>query len=278
MHFSRYHALGNDYLVIPPGPLPITPDRARALCDRHYGVGADGLLLGPIPVQDADFGLRIFNPDGSEAEKSGNGLRIFARHLWDQGLVQEAPFTVHTPGGIVRCTVHPGGQQVGVEMGRPSFDSLTIPMSGPPREVVGETLVLAGEELSICAVSLGNPHCVVLDRPVTRAEVVRLGPLIENHPVFPRRTNVQLLHILDRRNIRIEIWERGAGYTLSSGTSSCAAAAVAHRLGACDPEITVHTPGGPLQVSIALDLNLTLTGPVARICTGKIHLDEIFIP
>jgi diaminopimelate epimerase len=268
--FAKYHGLGNDYLVIEPVALqqPFTAALAVSICDRHYGVGGDGVLLGPLPSLEADYGLRIFNPDGSEAEKSGNGLRIFSRHLWEHTRVGKAPFTVETPGGIVCCLVQEDGRVVQVEMGRASFDSQLIPVIGPRREVINEPLQIAGQTLHYCAVTLGNPHCVILDGTVSVEEAHRLGPLIENHPSFPNRTNVQFLQALDRSNLRIEIWERGAGYTLASGSSSCAAAAAAYRMGWCDPQATVHVPGGSLLVEIAEDGMITLTGAVAKVCEG----------
>lgn len=141
LKFVKYQALGNDYLVMQPGASGeiLSPADIRQICDRHYGVGSDGILFGPLTVPGSDFGLRIFNPDGSEAEKSGNGLRIFSRFLWDQGMVQEIPFTISTPGGVVRSQVLDGGKQVRVEMGRAIFDSLLIPVTGSQREVIGET-------------------------------------------------------------------------------------------------------------------------------------------
>lgn len=269
---AKYHGLGNDYIVINPADLSseLTPQQIRRICDRHYGAGSDGILLGPLPAASADFGLRIFNPDGSEAEKSGNGLRIFARYLWDRGLVGDAPFTVATAGGVVTAQVQQAGRMVTVEMGRVSFDSRDIPVAGPPREVLEEALLAGGVELRICAATLGNPHCVVLREQVSAAEAQRLGPLVETDALFPRRTNVQFMQVLDRARLRIEIWERGAGYTLASGSSACAAAAAAHRLGLCDAAVTVDTPGGPLQVSIAPDWNATLRGPVTKVWDGNL--------
>ena len=268
--FCKYQALGNDYLVLRPDNLDasLSPAQIQYFCHRHYGAGSDGILLGPLPVEGADFGLRIFNPDGSEAEKSGNGLRIFARYLWDQGLVVDAPFTVWTAGGIVHVQVHSNGEMVTVEMGQVRFDSQLIPMKGRPREVINETLVVGGQDLQICAATIGNPHCVVTSQLVTEAEARRLGPLIEHHYMFPNRTNVQFLEVRDRQSIRIEIWERGAGYTLASGSSSCASAAVAHRLGLCDASVAVHMPGGLIRVEISPDYEISMTGPVTGVYEG----------
>ena len=259
-------------------PAPLTPAQAAQICDRHYGAGADGILYGPLPAEQADFGLRIFNPDGSEAEKSGNGLRIFARYLWDSGRLERqvqaggcqisSPFSILTPGGKVIAQVLEDGELVRVEMGQAVFDSARIPVSGPDRLVIDEIMTIDGEQLHFCALSLGNPHCIVFYPQATPQVACHLGPMIENHPNFPRRTNVQFLELVDRQNLRIEIWERGAGYTLASGSSSCAASAAAFKLGLCETNVTVHNPGGKLNVTIGQDYSLTLTGPVVRVYSG----------
>jgi diaminopimelate epimerase len=282
MKFVKYHGLGNDYIVIDPAGLssPLTREQIQRVCDRHYGPGSDGILLGPFPADQAEFALRIYNPDGSEAEKSGNGLRIFSRYLWDQGLLQpeamaapgdvSLPFSVQTVGGLVRSQVLEGGRLVRVEMGQASFDSRRIPVTGPPREVLSEEMTIGGERLHYCAVSMGNPHCVVLCDQASEALARRLGPLAEIEPRFPNRTNVQFMHVIDRSTIRIYIWERGAGYTLASGSSSCAAASAAHRLGWVDDQVTVQNPGGLIQVSISPDYWITMTGPVRKVYRGEI--------
>jgi diaminopimelate epimerase len=272
MRFHKYHALGNDYLLFDPseGFPELSPAQIRVLCHRHYGVGADGILIGPLHTPECDFALRLFNPDGSEFELSGNGLRIFSRYLWDLGLVRTKPFTVLTPGGKVTAQVHQGGDRVTVQLGPVSFHSRRIPVTGPPREVLNETIVVAGQTLRYCCATVGNPHCVVLRDAVSTDEAHKWGPLIECDPRFPNRTNVQFMQVLDRSHIRIEIWERGAGYTLASGSSSCAAAAVAYRLGLCDAQIAVGMPGGTIHISIAQDGPVSMTGAVTRVCDGDI--------
>lgn len=279
MRFSKYQALGNDYLVLNPDEVKgtITPSQVRLICDRHYGVGSDGILFGPLEDPECDFGLRLFNPDGSEFEKSGNGLRIFSRYLWDRGQVQGEPFTIGTPGGKVTAQVHEGGRSATIEMGQVSFDSSRIPVTGPPREVINEVLVIEGEELQYCAATVGNPHCVVLCDEVQAEEAQRLGPLIEHATRFPERTNVQFLTVIDRSSIQIEIWERGVGYTLASGSSSCAAAAAAHKLGLCGSEVAVRMPGGIIDILISEDWSITMTGAVTKVCEGIIS-DEMFSP
>jgi diaminopimelate epimerase len=269
VRFAKYQALGNDYLVIERASwgAPLDPPRVRLLCDRHRGVGADGILLvesAAVPPR-----VRIVNPDGSEAEKSGNGLRIVARYLWDARRVGTVPFPVDTPGGIVTCRVHDGGETVSVDMGRVSFDSATIPLPGPPREVLREHLDLDGVAIEFSAATVGNPHCVILRARVSEAETRAFGPRLETHPLFPNRTNVQFVEVVDRATIRIEIWERGAGYTLASGSSSCAAAAVAHRLGLVDARVSVQMRGGALAVEIGADWQVRQTGPVAPVFRGE---------
>jgi diaminopimelate epimerase len=275
MQFFKYQALGNDYLVLQydTSGLTLTQELSRRICHRNFGIGADGLLV-PIPPSDhARFGVRIINPDGSDAEKSGNGLRIYARYLWDQGLVKTEPFSISTAGGPVSCEVLEGGRTITVDMGLVSFDSRKIPVRGPSREVLAEELMVAGKTVTYSAATIGNPHCVILRETVSEEEARRLGPLLEIESRFPNRTNVQFVEVLDRSRLRIEIWERGAGYTLASGSSSCAAAAVARRLGLCDPEVSVHMPGGQLQIAIADDFRARMTGPVVQVADGRLSMD-----
>jgi diaminopimelate epimerase len=270
MKFVKYHALGNDYIVIRPADLevPLNTEDIRRVCHRHYGVGSDGILLGPVDSHTCDFGLRIFNPDGSEAEKSGNGLRIYSRYLWDQGLVEERPFSVETLGGPVVCRVELGGGTVTVEMGKVSFLSTKIPVIGQEREVLHEQMDIDDTTFEFSAATVGNPHCVIQCERVSPELARHYGPIVEIDARFPNRTNVQFLKIIDRKNIQIEIWERGAGYTLASGSSSIAAAAVAFRLGLCEPDIVVHMPGGNLDIQLSDDFTATMKGPVTRVCEG----------
>jgi diaminopimelate epimerase len=272
MRFAKYQGLGNDYLVMDGSELesPLTPSQIKRICDRHYGIGSDGIVLRQPEKERGVFSIHIFNPDGTWAEKSGNGLRIFSRYLWDRGEVTEAPFEVKTPGGTVTCRVLDEGRRVTVDMGRAVFDSTRIPVAGQPREVLREALEIAGRTLEISAVSMGNPHCVVHRDCISEEEAKTLGPLVEQHRLFPNRTNVQFMQVLDRENIRIEIWERGAGYTLASGTSSCAVSAVAHRLDLCGPKVTVHMPGGQLHIEIGKGYEMKMTGPVGKVCLGEV--------
>lgn len=272
MKFWKYHALGNDYLVLDPKdlPAPLTVNEVRTICHRNFGLGSDGILLGPLPSSRAPFGLRIYNPDGSEAEKSGNGLRIFSRYLYDRQLVAAVEFSIETPGGVVQSTVFDAGKMVRVDMGKVSFWSDKIPVAGPRREVLNEKITVGGREFTFCAATVGNPHCVLPMDDITPRLAHEFGPLLEVHPNFPNRTNVQFLKVLDRKNIQIEIWERGAGYTLASGSSSSAAAGVAHRLGLCDPHVTVHMPGGRITIEINPDFEIRMTGPVTKVSEGVV--------
>jgi diaminopimelate epimerase len=269
--FFRYHALGNDYIVIRDADArgAMTPALARRICHRNYGVGSDGILLD-LSDGAGRFSLRIFNPDGSESEKSGNGLRIFARYLWDRKLVGADAFGVTTPAGEVTCRVAGGGRSVSVEMGTLSFDSAKIPVAGPRREVLRERFTIAGRDLEYSCATIGNPHCVLLRERLSEDETRALGPLIEVEPRFPNRTNVQFMQVLDRQNIAIQIWERGAGFTLASGSSSSAAAGVANRLGLCDGDIAVHTPGGTVRIEIDPRFAVRMTGAVTHIADGDI--------
>ena len=270
--FYKYHALGNDYIVMDPAEVgeSLTEESVRLICHRNFGVGSDGILLGPIKDAQNEFALKIFNPDGSQAEKSGNGLRIFTRYLWDKGLIGDDRVAIHTAGGLVYARVYQDGKLISVDMGRVSFDSRIIPVKGPAREVINEKMEVNGRTIEFCAATIGNPHCVILRPEISAAEAKEMGSLIENEPRFPNRTNVQFMKIVDRSNIQIEIWERGAGYTLASGSSSSAAAAVAHRLGLCDSQITVHMPGGNIEIKISDDFAVSMTGAVTRVAEGVI--------
>jgi diaminopimelate epimerase len=275
--FSKYHALGNDYIVIDPKnlPAPLTTGQVKIICHRNFGVGSDGILLGPLPAQNARCALKIYNPDGSLAENSGNGLRIFSRYLWDTQFVGNEEFAIQTDGGLVRSTVFDQGKMVRVEMGKVSFASDKIPVTGPQREVINEMISVGGRAFTFCAATIGNPHCVLPLPEISAKLAHEFGPLLEVHPNFPRKTNVQFLKVLDRANIQIEIWERGAGYTLASGSSSSAAAAVAHKLGLVDKSVSVHCPGGIIKIEIREGFDILMTGSVTKVSEGVIS-PEIF--
>jgi diaminopimelate epimerase len=277
--FVKSHALGNDYIVVDPTALtfPLTPPIIRRICDRHLGVGSDG-ILALVPSQGADFGLRIYNPDGSEAEKSGNGLRIFSKFLYDHGYAKTATFTVETPGGTAGVELHlldGRVDQMTVDVGRATFWSSEIPVAGPPREVVDEIIVAGDQRLEITAVSVGNPHCVVFVPDLSLINLHQLGPLLEMHPLFPNRTNVQFAQPVARDRVRILIWERGAGETMASGTSASAVAAACVREGLTDRALTVSAPGGDLHMTVGEDWSIRMTGPASEVYTAALSEDLI---
>ncbi len=272
-HFSKYHGLGNDYLVIDPNvyDVDLKPDTIRLICHRNLGIGADGILYGPLKG-DEHLRVMIFNPDGSEAEKSGNGLRIFARYLYENKYVAEKRFRIDTVGGVVEAHIQDDtGNLIKIEMGAITFRSNEIPVRGNEREVVDEELEINGETYRATCLSIGNPHCVIPMADISEEKARELGPFVENHDLFPNRINMQLLKVLDRANIEIRIWERGAGYTLASGSSSCAATGAAHKLGLVDNEVNVRMPGGTLLVEIGENHELHLTGKVEGVFKGCFH-------
>ncbi|NJD04825.1 MAG: diaminopimelate epimerase [Ruminiclostridium sp.] len=270
--FSKYSALGNDYIVIDPllNQINLNAENIKRICDRNFGVGSDGILYGP-EFMDGRISLRIFNPDGSEAEKSGNGIRIFARYLKGHGYVESSEFDIITKGGIVHIFVLDSeNSRIKVDMGTASFMSSDIPVRGVKREVVRERIVVRGQEIQCTCLTIGNPHCVVEMLEISKESAKGLGPLLENNELFPARINVQFLKVIDRNNIRIEIWERGAGYTLASGSSSCAAASAAFKLGLADRCIKVHMHGGAIEVEIGENGHILMTGSVDVVFEGEL--------
>lgn len=276
--FFRGHGLGNDYIVMDPKELTfkLTPKNIKAVCDRNWGLGSDG-ILALVPAKKADFGLRIYNPDGSEAEKSGNGLRIFARYLHATGKTKKKHFTVETKGGLVTIDLHVDrhgdASAVTVEMGQATFKPAALPCTLGVPELIQQPIDAAGQSLLFTGVSVGNPHCVVFKpsgESWSREELLKLGPVLENHPLFPKRTNVQLAVPTGPKEIFILIWERGAGETQASGSSSCAAASAAVRLGLVKSPVTVKMPGGQLNIEVAPDFSLTMKGPVAEVARGSV--------
>jgi diaminopimelate epimerase len=272
----KYQALGNDYLVLDlPGPLDALVGLLPLLCDRNRGLGSDGLLA----FEPKGMTVRIFNPDRSEAQKSGNGLRIIAAHAV---LEHEAGdrFELRTLGRANAVTVlaRHGAEIVSeIDIGRPSFRAADLPANfdGEPDRVRLDT---AAGSVEAMLVSVGNPHCVVFGETVTRERCIELGPHLERHPAFPERTNVQLFEVIDRARVRVEIWERGAGYTLASGTSASAVAAACMRAGLVDDRVTVQMPGGELEVRREAGGNLVQSGPARRVYRATIDLSDFSVP
>jgi diaminopimelate epimerase len=276
--FYKGHGLGNDYIVFDPAELEfeLTPKNVRTLCDRNRGIGGDG-ILALAKSERAHFGLRIYNPDGSEAEKSGNGLRIFANYLHATRRTRRRKLRIETPAGIVGVELYVGengeASRATVAMGHASFRPRLLPCTLDVAEIVDHPLRVDGRDLRITGVSIGNPHCVVFKGAAndwTRDELLALGPALERHEVFPRRTNVQLAAPAAPRTLSILIWERGAGETLASGTSACAAAAAAVRLGLVRSPVAVRVPGGTLEVAVDEHFDLRLEGEVAEVARGRL--------
>jgi diaminopimelate epimerase len=278
--FVRSHGLGNDYLVVDGERLgfEVTPERARLICDRHSGVGSDGILVRVPAPAGFDAAVRIFNPDGSEAEKSGNGTRIFAKFLLDHGYHGGPRLHMHTLGGPVSAELlqrQADRTVLRMSMGQASFRCSDLPMDGLGRdEWINEPLTVGDRQLRFTCVSVGNPHAVTVEPASDEPFAKTYGPLVENHRQFPRRTNVQFIApAADRTRVRALIWERGAGWTLASGTSACAVAAVCVRLGLTGRQVQVVMPGGTLEVVVGEDWSLEQVGFAQEIAVGKIAHD-----
>lgn len=277
LKFSKGHGLGNDYLVVDAVDLSfeVTPAFIRAICDRHRGVGSDGLLIGNIT--DGSIGLRIYNPDGTEAEKSGNGLRIFGAYLYGRGVVRQDWFDVELIKDSVSMRVEqelPGGSlMIRAAMGRANFDENAVSFSGRS----GAELDLPeGGTATITTVSLSNPHCVVFVEALERTDFLRRAPQLSNHGAFRFGTNVQFARVLDRARVEAWIWERGVGETLASGSSSCAVAAAAVKRGAVDAGvITIQMPGGQAEVEVRDDFEVLLRAPAQIILEGEVRRDVL---
>ena len=268
MKVYKYQALGNDYIVF-DGEFPENLNQQtfiKSLCDRNFGVGSDGVLWRNHKEQ---YGLRIFNPDGSEAEKSGNGLRIFAKYCFDH-LNAPNQFIINLPTTKVLATSkNETHTLIEIEMGSPTFKSEDVGVLTEEQEYFQKPLLVEETEMLAHAVSVGNPHCVfIFDNPTTQL-AKKIGPLVENHPIFKNRTNVQFAKQLDNENIKIEIWERGAGYTLASGTSSCAVASVFKKLNLIENKVNILMPGGKIEIRFEGE-NIFMTGEVNAVFSAEL--------
>lgn len=262
--FVKSHGLGNDYVVVDAARFGIrlTPERVRLLCHRHLGLGSDGIL--EITAADDRFQVVIWNPDGSVAERSGNGLRIAAKFLSEHGYTAESAFAIDTAAGPVRTQIYRTDGRVAavrLEMGHAEID----------RSV--KTLAVQGNKLDVTVVSVGNPHCVIFGQPHTRDRLFAVGPVVESHAKFPARINVQLASPESRQRVGALVWERGAGHTLASGTSACAVAAACFDRGLVDGKVRVVMEGGELDVEVAKDLSIIMTGPVEEVFEGALSPD-----
>lgn len=273
---EKYHGLGNDYLVYDPNKnkLKLNSSNVQLICNRNFGVGADGILEGPI-MDGERISMVVWNPDGSIAEKSGNGVRIFAKYLKDAGYVQKKDFTIDSQGE--EASIHylnEEGTRLKASMGRVSFWSDDVPVEGPRREIINETMIFGRIPYPVTCLSVGNPHCVILMDEISRDLVCRIGKYSESAKQFPEKINTQIMKVLDRTHIQTEVYERGAGYTLASGSGCCAAAAAAYRLGLTDPKVFVQMPGGTLELEIDEDGVVHMTGDVGYV--GSIKLGSHF--
>ena len=277
--FVKSHGLGNDYIVLSQDNIEfeLTEKAIIEICDVHYGIGSDGILL-KVASDNADFGLRILNPDGSEAEKSGNGLRIFAKYLHDYKFAKEKIFTIETPGGIVSAEIieERNGKAftIKIDMGKAIFESTKIPVNCKNKECIDETLNLEYKDYKISCVSVGNPHCIILKDELDESEIKTFGSQIENNSMFPNRINVQFAKVISPTLVEVIIWERGAGWTLASGSSSCAVACVVVKKELTKRNLTIKMPGGSLKIEIDDLWNIKMTGEVREIASGVLS-DEL---
>lgn len=271
--FVKLHGLGNEYIVLDSSNInfKLTEQAIKRLCNINFGIGSDGIVM-KVPTTRADFGFRVYNPDGSEAEKSGNGLRILCKYLYDYGFATKRQFSVETLTDIVYADIveEKSGKAllISVDMGKAIFTSSEIPVNSDLPEFIGQKIVAGDREFEVSCVSVGNPHCVIITDNPDEEEVRKYGPLIETHPLFPNRINVQFAKVLSPNDAQILIWERGAGYTLASGSSSCAASSVLVKRGLISGNITMHMKGGQLKIQIDKDWNIRMTGEVREIASG----------
>ncbi|MFL2641287.1 MAG: diaminopimelate epimerase [Thermodesulfobacteriota bacterium] len=275
-NFVKSHGLGNDYIVMDLKKINFKLDKKRIkeICHRNYGIGADGILL-LVNSKKADFGLKIYNPDGTEAEKSGNGLRIFSKYLYDYKYTKKRNFLIETKGGIVHSEVilkNKKIKDVKVDMGVASFESKKIPVKTKNKYSINQRIKVKNQSFTYSSVTVGNPHCVIFLKKASKDLALKFGRLIEENKLFPKRTNVQFAQIISKNKVKIEIWERGAGYTLASGSSSCGVVSVGYKLGLLSEKVEVIMPGGKLYIEIDKDYKLTMKGPVEEICNGQLKL------
>lgn len=278
--FVKMHGLGNEYVVLDQSKIDfdLSINAIERICNIHFGVGSDGIIL-KVPSSKADFGFRVYNPDGSEAEKSGNGLRIFCKYLYDYGFASSRQFSVETLTDIVHADIievkDAKAMMIKIDMGKPVFSSSDIPVKSDLPEFIGQKIMAGDKEYEVNCVSVGNPHCVVIKEELSEDEIRKYGPLIENHHLFPNRINVQFARVLSDHDAQILIWERGAGYTLASGSSSCAASSVLVKKGLIKGDLTMHMKGGQLHIQIDNAWNIRMTGEVREIAGGVLSKELI---
>jgi diaminopimelate epimerase len=269
--FTKYQGLGNDFILVDNRsshePL-ITPEQAEKLCDRHFGIGADGVIFALPGQNGTDYSMRIYNSDGSEPEMCGNGIRCMARFIADlEGDQAKASYRIHTLAGLITPSMTDDGQ-VRVDMGHPRLISSEIPTTIPTEKVINQPIEVAGQSWNITCVSMGNPHCITFVEDVAAIDLEKIGPLFEHHPIFPARTNTEFLQVVRPDYIKMRVWERGAGITLACGTGACASLVAAVLNGKADRKATIELPGGPLLIEWAEDDRIFMTGPATRVFTG----------
>lgn len=285
MEIIKMHGLGNDFVfldlfhkqTIAEQPEGAYPELARKLCHRQFGVGGDGLIV-VLPSEGADARMRIFNLDGSEPEMCGNGIRCFARYIFDKGYVKKKSIRVETLAGILTLQLNIEGDKVSgvrVDMGEPILKPNLIPVLAEGEPVIGTKLEVEGQEFKFTAVSMGNPHCVIFVDDYKKLDFERLGPAIEKHPLFPRKTNVEFIRVNSRTELTMKVWERGAGPTLACGTGACASAVATVLNGKTERKVTVHLPGGDLLIEWGEDNRVYMTGPATYVFKGVLLEDQL---
>jgi diaminopimelate epimerase len=281
LSFTKMEGTGNDFILIDttPGPLPGGTDLnalARRLCRRHFGIGADGVIL-VRHSRTHDMGFRIFNADGSEPEMCGNGMRCFARYVFEKGLVPGNRFRVETLAGTIVPEVLTDRDgfvsAVRVDVGEPVLSDRSLPPEGAGTAPAGTTLTVGGKPLRVIAVSMGNPHAVLFVEDVDTVPLSEIGPAVENHPAFPAKTNVEFIQVLGESELKMRVWERGVGETLACGTGACASLVAAHLDGRCGPRALIHLAGGDLTVEWDRRANRVFkTGPANRVFEGTVEI------
>ncbi|MBW4595756.1 MAG: diaminopimelate epimerase [Brasilonema angustatum HA4187-MV1] len=277
IEFTKYHGLGNDFILIDnrsSSEPVITPEQAVKLCDRHFGIGADGVIFALPGENGTDYTMRIFNSDGSEPEMCGNGIRCLGAFLADlEGNAKKSDqYRIHTLGGVMTPQLMPDGQ-VRVDMGIPRLLAGEIPTTINPanEKVVNQPLEVAGKTWDVTCVNMGNPHCITFVEDVATIPLEIIGPQFEHHPAFPQRINTEFIQVVRPDYVKMRVWERGAGITLACGTGACASLVAGVLTQRCDRKATVELPGGPLLIEWSqIDQRLYMTGPAERVFTGKI--------
>ena len=277
LSFVKYHGLGNDFILVDnrhsSEPI-VTPEQAEKLCDRHFGIGADGVIFALPGQNGTDYTMRIYNSDGSEPEMCGNGIRCMARFLGDlEGATAKSSYTVHTLAGLITPKLESNGQ-ITVDMGHPRLTPAQIPTTlvGGGDTVVAQSLDVGGQAWSVTCVSMGNPHCMTFVDNVATIDLEKIGPLFEHHVVFPQRTNTEFVEVVRRDYLKMRVWERGAGITLACGTGACATLVAAVLNDKADRICTIELPGGPLKIEWASDDRIFMTGPAEQVFAGQVEI------